>query len=261
MNDSREHEGWLDATVAERLLSGEDIAEADSRVAGLARLLAMAAEPLPADREREHAALAAFRQARDDGHLSRGLRQRTVGSLTSLGSLRSRSTKALMGGMAAVFVLGGVAIAAQTGNLPFHSGGATAGPVPSTTTATASSGPGAVTRHPSGTLGPAQATGSAHPTRPASQPSSQPATTSATNADPAAKEVKGLCAKYVDAADHGQSLDSHSQARLEQVAGGKSEVDAYCARLLGTPAGHGKSPDPPAPQASRTTGPPANPRK
>ncbi len=243
MNDFREHDGWLDAAVAERLLSGQDIAEADSRAADLTRLLTVAAKPLPVDSAREHAALAAFRQARDSP-VGRGLRRRTF---------RSRPVKVLAGGIAAVFVLGGVAIAAQTGNLPlpFHPGAATSGPVPST--ATVPGNHGAVAPHPSGTPSSSAATGSSHTPVPPAQPSLPAAVTSPA---PAGQDVKGLCEKYVQATDRGQSLESRSGARLEQAAGGKSEVDAYCARLLGRAAAHGKSPASPTPPSSRPTGPP-----
>src|SRR3954470_5736203 len=65
MNDSREHEEWMDAALVERLLDGDDVARPDDRVADLARVLTAAAEPGPGNPEHERAALAAFREARD----------------------------------------------------------------------------------------------------------------------------------------------------------------------------------------------------
>jgi hypothetical protein len=216
MNSSREHDGWLDATATERLLSGEPVARgADGRVSDLDRVLRAAAEPLAGDPEHERAALAAFRQ--------------TVAARPAVAEDRPRRTRcprrtlpvrAVIAGVAAVFAVSGVAIAAQTGALPSPFRTATHAPRPQHPSAA----PASRTTAP-GTNGPRTAPPSSHPSHPA--PSTPPA-------KPAAPGLKGLCQAHTKPARHGKPLDAHSRARLERAAGGPSHVAAYCAHLLGT---------------------------
>ncbi|MFD3452725.1 hypothetical protein ACFWVC_11110 [Streptomyces sp. NPDC058691] len=259
MNDSREHEEWMDAALVERLLDGDDVAQSDDRVADLARVLTAAAEPVPGNPEHERAALAAFREARDayqEGAARtaswRPWRGRQGGQKTR----RQRRLKAVIGGAAAVFVLGGVAIAAQTGTLlpgPLPSGPGTPTRVPSAT----ASGVGTATAHPHATSGSAPATASPRTSRRTSPAPTHPGGAPVT---PPAAALKGLCESYVKAAAHGKSLESSSKARLERVAGGKGEVAAYCARLTGTVAGHdGGATTTRAAQPSHPAGPKASP--
>ncbi|MEU6854989.1 hypothetical protein ABZ901_34300, partial [Actinacidiphila alni] len=150
----------------------------------------------------------------------------------------SRTAKVLIGGAAAVFALGGVAIAAQRGALPhpFGSGGG----APASATATAPRTPSGVpgTRDTS-PPGPGTTTDAAHTAPPPSvlPPPTPPAHTTG---PPAVPGLKGLCQSYANAAAHRHALDAPSQARLEKAAGGPEKVAAYCARLTGTPAAHGR---------------------
>lgn len=233
MNNSREHDGWLDATVTEQLLSGEAVAQdADGRVTDLARLLGLAAAPPAGNPEHEQAALAAFRQAVGGQQLAGAVRR----------TRRALPVKAVIAGVAAVFAVSGVAIAAQTGALPgpFHSRAATPRPETSAATAPVDSG------HLSGTHGSAPGTGLPNTPPDTSPTSSHPAVTT-TPATPAAPGVKGLCDSYDKAKQQGKALDPRSQAHLEQAAGSKEHVEAYCAQLIGTggagtDTSHGKSP-------------------
>lgn len=225
MTEPREQDGWPDAEVTERLLSGADVVESDDeRIAQLARLLALAGE-LPAGRpEDERTVLAAFRQQRDS-RTGRGTRTRST--------LRKvRPAKAVIGGVAAVLALGGVAIAAQNGALvdPFGWGGP-AVPGPGTNPSTH----GTHSPTPSSPSA-AGAAGTSAP--PSQQFSPHPAPTTGA---PVTAAVKGLCESYVKATQQGRTLNSLAQERLEQAAGGSDEVAAYCARLIGTTVSHGKS--------------------
>ncbi|MDX3074950.1 hypothetical protein ACIP98_35580 [Streptomyces sp. NPDC088354] len=264
MNDSREHEEWMDAALVERLLDGADVAQSDDRVVALVRVLTAAAGPAPGNPEHERAALAAFREARDayrEGALRTASwrtrpswRGRRSGQKTS----RQRRAKAVIGGAAAVFVLGGVAIAAQTGTLPgpLHPGPGTPTRVPSAT----SSGAGTATAHPRATSGPDPATALPRTSRRTSPATTHPGAAPGT---PPAAALKGLCESYAKAADHGKSQESSSKARLEWAAGGKGEVAAYCARLTGTAAGNGGGTThaaPPSHPAGPKTPPPGGPK-
>ncbi|MEU6853229.1 hypothetical protein ABZ901_25280 [Actinacidiphila alni] len=231
MNDSPEHELWLRPDLAERLLdgaefTGEDASAADPRIAGLARLLAAADGTAPGRAADERAVLRAF--AGEFAPVPRHRPRRTVRG--------PRSAKVLIGGAAAVFALGGAAIAAQSGALPhpFGSGGATpatssAAPVPHTSGSAAdtpaTSRPAPVTTRPRTVDG--QTPGSA-------PPSAHPA------GSPAVPGLKGLCEAYAEAARQGREPDPSSLARLAQAAGGTNGIDAYCAELTGTTVVPGK---------------------
>ncbi|NUS16994.1 MAG: hypothetical protein HOY69_37290, partial [Streptomyces sp.] len=141
-----------------------------------------------------------------------------------------RSVRALVCGAAAVFAIGGVAIAAQGGGLPhpFRSpGGSTHRPAtptshpPAGTAGTPSTAPSAT-----GTPGPAaQGTTPAHPVSPTHAPAA---------ATPAVSG-KGLCESYLKAESEGTPTEPAVRVRLAEAAGGASRIDAYCAALVPKP--------------------------
>ncbi|MGW7262421.1 extensin [Streptomyces sp. NPDC054842] len=134
-----EHDRWLDRDAAERLLRGEPLETVDAdtreqadRLAGALRALASAPPLSSAELPGEAAALAAFRAARagaDDeaALLARESRRRTadaglvrLGRVASGGRRSSRGRPVRLGLAAALAagMIGGVAMAAQTGVLP-----------------------------------------------------------------------------------------------------------------------------------------------
>ncbi|MGW3242160.1 hypothetical protein [Streptomyces sp. NPDC001070] len=242
MKDSRAHDDWMDAALAERLLDAEPIAGADGRADALARALAVAAAPLPGDPERERAALAAFREARDATSGDRGKRR-------ARGARPTRRVKAVLGGLAAVFALGGVAVAAQSGTLPgpFHSGTDGPRPVAPAASSSAPAGPGAgrPTAPPRGPQDP----GGATPTPDAPRDAHGSVPPLVPSADTG---LKGLCQAYVRATEHDRTVNASALTRLEQAAGGSAAVPAYCARLTGAPVVTA----PPARSAPAATTPP-----
>ncbi|MEZ0094824.1 hypothetical protein [Streptacidiphilus sp. EB129] len=190
----------IDHDTAEQLLGGAGAGTAVGHDA-LAGLIAAAAAPA-ADGELpgEQAALAAFRAAR----LAPVPPSRKRPMLTSA-VLRLLSAKVVAAALATA--LGGVAVAAATGNMPAALGGR---PVRSGPAATASAGaPG---RSPSATV-----TGSA-----AAVPS----------------ELAALCRVLAvsGGSNPGTVLAEHRFAALVAAAGGQAEVPGYCAPVL---AGHG----------------------
>ena len=64
MNDSDEHDAWMDADLAEQLLDGEAVSGADDRATDVARLLAAAARPGAGEPRMDPSLLAAFRANR-----------------------------------------------------------------------------------------------------------------------------------------------------------------------------------------------------
>lgn len=255
--------GWLDAETADRLLeAGLDTPHSDQRVADLARLLATAVEEAdsrPHSMNAERLAVQAFLDTRSAGRRPAGSERRRARWRNV-----SRPTKALVGGIAAVSVLSGVAIAAQTGTLPhpFHSGGGApveshsappATPSPSTSRG---AGAGRPTISPNSTASNAPAAPSTHPSAPGAS-------------TPAPPSLKGLCTSYERASQRGEHLNSTAQLRLESAAGGPAEVASYCAHLIGgQTSGHGKAatstpsegltattPQTPAPHAPRPAAP------
>ncbi|MBY8879790.1 hypothetical protein [Actinacidiphila acidipaludis] len=240
--DDRPGPHWLDEEVAERLLDGElDAAGVDGRAADLARLLALAAseaDARPVRPDAERAVMAAFREAHAAGHRARPVR--AAGAAPGRRRTRGpRSLKALAGGVAAVFVLSGVAIAAETGTLthPFHSGGGT----PARTRSASPSGTVTGSASPSHDR-PAGTTGAPTHTTPGSSPSATPPSSPSP-----LPGVKGLCQSYAKASQHGHNLDSTAQRRLAAAAGGPAKIPAFCAQFTpAPPPGHTK----PTPTAS-----------
>lgn len=174
--------------------------DVDARYAGLAAVLRAAAGPTrPGELAGRQRAMAAFCRARP--HHAPFPRRRPV--RTAL--LKLLSVKAAVVG-ALVVGAGGVALAAGAGALPNPLRG-----------------------HPV----PAASADATHPgRRPAA--SDHPG-----NADPSASLV-GLCHAYTAGAgsDHGKELDSPAFQALLTAAGGKTNVDEFCAKLLATAATH-----------------------
>ncbi|MFI1091980.1 hypothetical protein [Streptomyces sp. NPDC020917] len=230
----RRGEGWPDPAAAERVLDGRD-AESD-----IARLLAAAARPLEGRPEGEAAALAAFREAHaaKAGRAGTAVRaERAVAGRAGVrrsSGPRSFTVKALLGGAAAALALGGVAIAAQGGDLPrpFHHSHPD---TPRPTTPPAS--PPATSPAP---VLPAPTTA---PAAPPSTPGHAPTMThppKATSPTPSARprSLKGLCVAYLKQeanAPGGHPLDPADLARLTKQAGGPTHVHAYCQALTAHP--------------------------
>ncbi|MEU4096411.1 hypothetical protein [Streptomyces sp. NPDC026673] len=227
MRDSRAHDDRIDAALAERLLAvdltadpADPAADGDGRTEALVRLLTAAAAPLPGDPERERAALAAFRAARGATHDGRRVRR----------ARGARRTRTVLGGLVAVFVLGGVAVAAQSGTLPGPFRPGAAGPRPVSPPSSAPAGPvGTRTAAPRGPQG-STATPPAAPAVPRGPRDSVPPL-----AAPADAGLKGLCQTYAKASEHHKGVNAATLARLERAAGGTAAVSAYCAGLIGSP--------------------------
>lgn len=236
--------GGLDAGTAERLLDGDPgVPIDDPRVADLARLLSRAAreaDSLAGNARDERLLLQAFREARA-GRAQAGPERRSARWRRA-----SRPTRALAGGLAAVLLLGGVALAEQTGALPhpFRSGS-------STPDRTRSPHPAAPSHGAPGTPRAGRTTAPAAPAVPSAPAKPAPRASVHGPGTPAPASLKGLCASYASASRHGEHLDSTAQRRLETAAGGPAEVASYCARLTGgRPPGRGGATPPPAAPAA-----------
>jgi hypothetical protein len=242
MDDGREYGTWPDAVTAERLLhvvaAGDRPADtgvlreaADARVRTLLRLLTAASGDAEIDPGREQAALAAFRAARRAGGARQGRRLVVSG----------RSVKVLAGGLAAVFAVSGVAVAAGTGVLPgpFRGGAFHAGPLTAGGAAGSGEGPSAGPEtEPAATLPPA----------PAPSPTADgPGSPGHHHGDPHTPHhfgvpkpsdrthkaaVRALCRSYTEAVRHGGHADPRLVVRLQREAGRKDRIAAYCRRLL-----------------------------
>ncbi|MGW5714807.1 hypothetical protein ACWEVP_01470 [Amycolatopsis sp. NPDC003865] len=234
------HEGRrIDRHTAEQLLRGAPDDTSDA----LAGLLAAAAAP-PRDGELggEPAAVTAFLEA---ARHDRAPRPRSPSMSKS--RLRPVQVAAVA---AAVFAVGGVA-AAATGVLPLPGGGATPAP--------------AASEHARPAAGPSPAATSAHPGE--GTPAASPASPSPSPA--------GLCHAYEAGSkdEHGKALDSPAFTALITAAGGRTNVDAYCAALLEQESpgrghttgpgnadngkGHAAATHPNGPPATHPAGPPA----
>ena len=188
----------ISARTAEDLVNGINV---DARYAGLAAVLRAAAGPTrPGELAGRQRAMMAFRGAR--AHHAPFPPRR---SMRPTGLLQLLTVKAAVVGTLVVGT-GGVALAASIGALPNPLRGH---PVPAAS---------ADASHPGG--------------RPAA--SDHPG-----NAAPSASLV-GLCHAYTAGAgsDHGKALDSPAFQALLTAAGGKANVDGFCAKLLATAAAH-----------------------
>jgi hypothetical protein len=242
MDDGREYGTWPDAVTAELLLhvaaTGDRPADtavlrdaADARFRTLLRLLTAASRDAETDPGREEAAVAAFRAARRAGGARQGRRLVVSG----------RSVKVLAGGLAAVFVVSGVAVAAGTGVLPgpFRGGAFHAGPLTAGGAAGSGEGPSA---------GPETVLSATPPPGPAPSPTADgPGSPGHHHGDPRTPHhfgvpkpsdrthksaVRALCRSYTEAVRHGGHADPWLVVRLQREAGRKDRIAAYCRRLL-----------------------------
>jgi hypothetical protein len=208
----------LDRHAAEQMLNGVPVAGGDP----LTDLLAATAAPArDGELAGEHAAVAAFRAAR----LDTALQPRRPSMLTTL-LAKLLAAKITAAAVVLAVAAGGIATAAATGYLPTRLGGnpatAPAHSVTSTTSATPSS----------------------------ARASDDHDATPSPGSPPPSPSLTGLCNAYTAGAgsEHGKALDSPAFRALVTAAGGKDEVDAYCANLHAGQQG----------EAGVTTTPPAD---
>jgi len=242
MSDNRGPD-WLDDATAERLLRGTtyDAAAAapyvatdpadDKRAAALAGLLAAAAAPAALDPDREEAAVAAFRAARDAGVLTAGVRQRHRRRADDwrpgARGLRhaARSAKTVTGALFATLALGGVAVAAAVGALPTSFGSGAHGPDP---LQSGGSSARAGSKDPGSSASPAP-----DQERPAGG-ASRGVATPTPSTSPGSTDYKALCTAYAAADWRRSGMNRQSYRDLEKAAGGgRHRVRQYCAGLLG----------------------------
>ncbi|MFI6446387.1 hypothetical protein [Kitasatospora sp. NPDC050543] len=237
----------IDRDTAEQLLGGAGVGSPAGQASltgtdggsgqydALARLLAAAAAPAAEDGELpgEAAALAAFREARPAAPV-RPPRRR---SMSTAALAQAFSAKAAAVALAAT-ALGGVAVAAGTGNLPGSLGGRQPDPparvapgVPSRLGASGQSGP-ATSADPSGGGG-HKAFGTPTPT--ASGSAARPGTGTATASDPAdlAALCRGLAERTAAGERQRELLADAPFAPLLGAAGGPEKVGDYCREALG----------------------------
>jgi hypothetical protein len=275
MDYGRDHGTWPDPVTAERLLrvvgaedfpAGFDVLQdvADTRFSALLRLLTAASRGAEVDPEREQAALIAFRAARRGGRARRGRRLVMPG----------RSAKALAGGLAAVFAVSGVTVAAGAGVLPgpFRGGAFHAGPLTSGAAGPDEGAVGSPTAVPAATfpppsgLSPAPGGDIPRGTAPRSADDGagrgrgdprlphHPGVPTSSDRNHQAV-VRALCRSYTQATRYGGHADPWLVARLEREAGRKDRIAAYCRRLLTYGPEGADVPTNPVPSA--TTRPPA----
>jgi len=188
--------------AAEQLLSGEPVT--GSRA--LNDLLAAAAAPArDGEVAGEHAAVAAFRAARLGP-----VPQRRRGSMFKTVLARLLTAKIAAAAAAVAVAAGGAAVAATGYLSPSFGGGSTV--VPSNSSAATTSASDSSDHHSDGggNTGDRGASASSAPT----------------------SSLVGLCHAYTAGAKQGNALDSPAFAALITAAGGRAEVDAYCATLL-----------------------------
>ncbi|MFE1795791.1 hypothetical protein ACFW9L_06440 [Streptomyces sp. NPDC059517] len=176
--------------------------EGDSTRPDLGVLLAAAVRGGEADPDAEKRALAAFRDARDEGAHA-AVRTRRRDDWRPAGERRGWSLRATLLALAASVTLGGVAVAAiGSGVGGRDDGGERDGPRRPSSSAAAD--PGA----PAGVGGPADS----GPDRPST-----------------ARDTEAHCRAYDSAKERGKALDPTAWQRLVRAAGGEDEVAAYCA--------------------------------
>jgi hypothetical protein len=219
----------IGAREAEQLLQGISTSADRSE---LLRLLALAsAPPHPDELLGEEPALTAFRTARPDRR-----RARRVWRVVS----RALAVKVLAG--VGVLALGGVAVAAGTGNLPAqvqHGAHDLLSPL------------GVPVPDKTGTTG--------NPRGSASHPAPGHGPSATAVSPPAAFDAVSACQDWRAAKKdkQGKGMDPVRLQALESAAGGTQRVEGYCAKLLGAdPAG---SPSP-TPQPSPTPKPHPDPK-
>jgi hypothetical protein len=237
------HHRRLDRATAERLLSG-DPAAASPGQESLAHLLAAAAAP---GRHRElageQAAMAAFRVA----HRVPPTQQRSRSMIkTALAKILTVKAAAVV----AATTIGGVAVAAGTGNLPKPH------------------------QHEAPTQSQSQGAETSETGTEASKAASAKASPHASAAP--SPSMVGLCTAYANVVDsHGKALDNPAFTALATAAGGKDKVASWCTTLLAqqkakhsapagsptqTPSVHpNANQHPEAPTEHRTGGPTSHP--
>ncbi|WUH94931.1 hypothetical protein OG900_35490 [Streptomyces sp. NBC_00433] len=212
--------------LVDRVADGE---VGEPRWSALLVVLNAAARGSAVDPEREQAAVAAFQAAATGrparpGRCGRARRRRPL-----------RSARALAGGLAAVFALCGVAVAAGADVLPARGHAAHSGPPPAPVARTALPAPTAAA--PSAGARPS-ASPSPAPRPPASRPPDTavpPPPHSRAAAPPRA--VRALCRAYAAAVRNGRTPGAKLTARLQREAGGSHRVAAYCRALLAAAPG------------------------
>ncbi|MFD0307102.1 hypothetical protein [Streptomyces sp. NPDC127119] len=176
--------------------------EGDSTRPDLGVLLAAAVRGGETDPDAEKRALAAFRDARDEGAHA-AVRTRRRDDWRPAGERRGWSLRATLLALAASVTLGGVAVAAiGSGVGGRDDGGERDGPRRPSSSAAAD--PGA----PAGVGGPAES----GPDRPST-----------------AQDTEAHCRAYDSVKERGKALDATAWQRLVRAAGGEDEVAAYCA--------------------------------
>ncbi|MEU7874640.1 hypothetical protein [Dactylosporangium sp. NPDC049140] len=182
----------VNAATSERLLAGDSVDDQHHRLAAV--LTASAGPALQAELTGLHQAVAGFRSAQLQP-IPLPRRQ----SVVKTALLKLLTVKAVVV-TTLVIGAGGVALAATTGTLP--------NPL------SKHADPAASARS---SLGPAGSSGSQH----------------ASGASPSPSLV-GLCHAYTAGAgsEHGKALENPAFATLVTAAGGKDNVDEYCAKLL-----------------------------
>jgi hypothetical protein len=216
---------------AEKLLSGAPVVSADRET--LIRLLDLAAAaPRPEELVGQEDVVWAFVRARQQEAERVEARRRRLSMVT-----KALAVKILAG--VAVLLLGGVALAAGTGNLP--------PPVQQGAHDLLS---------PLGVAVPDSPTkGSRHISPPASaaNPGVSP------SALPTPPGVEGLCEAWQTSlrAGVGKSMDAASMRALTAAAGGPEKIAAYCAVILSQPPASSTPPTPPKSSTRPKTTPPA----
>ncbi|HTI23451.1 MAG TPA: hypothetical protein VL652_20820 [Kutzneria sp.] len=205
------HDRRPDRRTAEQLLDGAPATGGHP----LNALLAVAAAPAKdSELAGEHAAVAAFRAAR--------LTTAAQPQRPLLAKLLSAKLAAVVAVLAVA--IGGVATAAVIGYLPGPLGG-NSHVAPSRSSDPT---PSAVAPPPT-----------THPTTTEHRDDNGAAATSSGTPSPS---LTGLCNAFTAGAgsDHGKALDNPAFSALITAAGGRDQVDAYCAGLLGSKQGKGQ---------------------
>ncbi|MEW2569547.1 hypothetical protein [Streptomyces sp. NPDC047070] len=184
--------------------------EGDGTRPDLGALLAAAVRGGEADPDAHKRALAAFRDARDEGAHA-AVRTRRRDDWRPAGERRGWSLRATLVALAASVTLGGVAVAAiGSGVVGRDDGGERDGTRRPSSSSAAGPGPGA-----SAGVGTPGASASGRTDRPST-----------------AQDTVAHCRAYDSVKKRGKALESTAWQRLVRAAGGEDEVAAYCAARL-----------------------------
>jgi hypothetical protein len=217
---SKRRRGPFDRDTAEQLLGGLPTSRPAGGSDALADLLAAAAAPARNhELAREHEARGAFRAARLSPVTQPRRRPMIRTSLARVLTLKIAAVAA------AALAAGGVALAAGTGHLPSHLGGAN----PAAHASPSGTGKPSSTDHPSATAMPSAA-------------------------------LYGLCRAYTAnvGTDPGKALESRAFTALIAAAGGKDNVSSFCAAVLSAGPGHKPSSHPTGKPSSHQAGKPSS---